>query len=444
VPEIEVSTGYEQREQFAGYHARTQRFAAMVCHRRAGKTVASLNDVIDDCLRSQLESPRFAYIAPQYRQAKEVAWDYLKRYTRAIPGMEANESELRVDLPGDRRIRLHGADNPDSLRGIYLDGAVLDEPAQMKPATWEEVIRPALSDRKGRATFIGTPKGRDWFYELFRRAERDPEWFTLSLPASRSGILPQSEIDAMTRDMSAAKIAQELECSFEAPNSSQYIGSDVVATAQARIAAPDVYRHAPRLLGVDVARHGDDESVILKRQGIHVPTPRRLRIPDLMQLAFHVVEEIIAYKPDAVFIDASGMGWGLIDRLRQLGYGKLIHAVQTGEKAFDDNRYYNLRMELWARVLAWLVEAGCLPPDDGLVRDLTAPEYYFDNRNRLQLEKKEDMKSRGMPSPDSADAIALTFAAHVAPRTKLDVPEWQSKLRALKQAKYKTRNPMAV
>jgi hypothetical protein len=154
------------------------------------------------------------------------------------------------------------------------------------------------------------------------------------------------------------------------------------------------------------------------------------------------VELIETWRPDAVFIDATGMGWGVVDRLRQLNYGRLIYAVQTGEKADDENRYFNRRAELWGKTRDWLSEAGCLPQDDALARDLAAPEYEFDARNRLRLEKKEDMKARGMPSPDAADALALTFHAQPAMRTKTDEPEWHAKLRALKNNKRKTKSPM--
>jgi phage terminase large subunit-like protein len=129
------------------FHNRHERFAVLVAHRRAGKTVACVNELIKGALTCQAKNPRFAYIAPLFKQAKDVAWEYLKEYTAVIPGREVNETELRVDLPNGGRIRLYGADNPDALRGIYLDGVILDEYADMRPSIWTEVLRPALSDR---------------------------------------------------------------------------------------------------------------------------------------------------------------------------------------------------------------------------------------------------------------------------------------------------------
>ena len=133
-----------------------------------------INDLIREAMCNQQEAPRYAYIAPQYKQAKAVAWDYLKKYTGPIPGTQVHEAELRVELPNGARIRLYGADNPDSLRGIYLDGVVLDEYAQMHPSLFTEVIRPALSDRLGYAIFIGTPKGRNAFYDLYTNVKNRP------------------------------------------------------------------------------------------------------------------------------------------------------------------------------------------------------------------------------------------------------------------------------
>lgn len=188
----------------------------MVAHRRAGKTVAAINDLIDAALRCQKPDPRFAYVAPYYTQAKDVAWLYLKRYTANIPGRQVNEGELRVDLPNGARVRLYGADNYDRMRGIYLDGVVLDEFADMHPAAWTEVIRPALADRQGWALFIGTPKGRNTFCELYERALEADDWFALRLKASETGLIPDEELAALRVEMSPNEYQREMETDFDA------------------------------------------------------------------------------------------------------------------------------------------------------------------------------------------------------------------------------------
>src|SRR5690348_10841909 len=192
----QVETGYRARSQFVPLHARRQRWAIVVAHRRAGKTVATVNDLIDGALRCRLSEPRFAYVAPYFSQAKDIAWSYLKTYTAPIPGVSANESELRVDLPNGGRVRLYGADNYERLRGIYLDGLVLDEFGDTDPRAWQEVLRPALSDRNGWAMFIGTPRGLNHFADAWDRALADPEWFTLRLRASETGLISAEELAA--------------------------------------------------------------------------------------------------------------------------------------------------------------------------------------------------------------------------------------------------------
>lgn len=226
-----IDLAYKARSQFIPFHKRKERFACIVAHRRAGKTVAAVLDLIDAALRCTKEEPRFAYIAPYYAQAKDVVWSYVKKYTSGIPGAVPNEGELRVDLPNGARIRLYGADNYDRLRGIYLDGVVLDEYADQPPQAWSEVIRPALADRHGWAVFIGTPKGKNAFYDVYRRAASLDDWYSDVLRASETGIIPAGELDAMRAQMSANEYDRELECNFEAAIEGAYY-ADLIAKAR--------------------------------------------------------------------------------------------------------------------------------------------------------------------------------------------------------------------
>jgi phage terminase large subunit len=232
-----VDLGYRPRDQFIPFHERRERWACLVAHRRAGKTVACVADLIDAALRCDKPSPRFAYIAPLFVQAKDVAWGYVKRMTRDIPGTAFNEAELRVDLPGDRRIRLYGADNYDRLRGIYLDGVILDEYADMPPAAWGAVIRPALADRQGWAVFIGTPKGRNAFWDVYERSKADSDWYSAVLRASETGLLAQSELDAARAEMTPEQYQGEFECSFDAAILGSFYGKELAdLDKQGRIA----------------------------------------------------------------------------------------------------------------------------------------------------------------------------------------------------------------
>lgn len=192
------------------------RFGVVVCHRRFGKTVLAVNHLIRAALTCKLERPRFAYVGPTYRQAKTIAWDYLKHYARAIPGTVFNESELRADLPSGGQVRLYGADNPDALRGIYLDGVVLDEFGLMQGKVWSEVLRPALSDRIGWAMFIGTPNGKNAFWQMRDYASANKDWFLAEYKASETGIIAKAELEDAKRIMSDDEYEQEYGCSFEA------------------------------------------------------------------------------------------------------------------------------------------------------------------------------------------------------------------------------------
>ncbi len=213
-----IKIPFNPRPQQAHIASLNCRFIVLVCHRRFGKTVLAINLLIRDALRTKLDDFRGGYIAPLYKQAKFIAWDYLKKYTRVVPGIKVNESELTVIFPNGSKIRLFGADNPDSLRGLYFDGVVLDEPAQMSGKLWDEVLRPTLADRKGWAMFIGTPQGRNKFYNVYQYAKtsEDPDWLALMHRASETGIIDKKELDSIYREMTADAYEQEFECSFTA------------------------------------------------------------------------------------------------------------------------------------------------------------------------------------------------------------------------------------
>ena len=208
-----------------------------MAHRRAGKTVACVADLVLGALQTSKPNARYAYIAPLYVQAKDVAWAYVRQFAGSVPGVSFNEAELRADLPNGSRIRLYGADNYDRLRGGYLDGVILDEYADMDPRAWSEVIRPMLADRKGWAVFIGTPKGRNAFWEVWDKAEADPDWCRIMLKASETGLLPPEELADARKVMTPEQYEQEFECSFQAAIMGAYFGREMqAAEADGRIA----------------------------------------------------------------------------------------------------------------------------------------------------------------------------------------------------------------
>jgi phage terminase large subunit len=220
-----IEIPYKPREHQLRVHELLdgKRFAVVVAHRRFGKTVAALNHLIREAVLNEKETPRYAYIAPTYGQAKRVAWDYLVKYTTPLGGTN-NISELRVDFWG-RRIQLYGSDNPDSLRGQFFDGVIIDEVGDQNPKIWTDIVRPALTDRKGWCLFIGTPKGHNHFKELRDRAEKEDGWGLLEFKASETGVVDETELKAAKNEMGEDKYRQEFECSFDAAVEGSYYGT---------------------------------------------------------------------------------------------------------------------------------------------------------------------------------------------------------------------------
>lgn len=231
-----VTIPYKPRPHQLLIHNSVRRWNVLVCHRRFGKTVLVINHIIRAALTSQLERPRYAYLAPLLKQAKAIVWDYLKFYTREIPGTEYNEAELRCDLPNGARIQLLGADNPDAIRGIYLDGVGLDEYAQMSPRVFPEIIRPTLSDRTGWAIFMGTPFGKNHFFDLWKKHQANPDWYCAMFKASDTGIVNPLELIDARKMMTEDEYDQEYECSFAAGMQGAYYAKQIAdAEAQRRI-----------------------------------------------------------------------------------------------------------------------------------------------------------------------------------------------------------------
>ena len=707
-------------------------FGVVVAHRRFGKTIEAIMALVDRSLRCPLPNPRYAYLAPKLKQAKQIAWMYLTAAASKIPGSRKSEGELYVEMPNGARITLFGGTdgNEESMRGSYFDGIVIDEVKDIAPHVWSEIVRPALADRKGWALFIGTPGGMNVFYELWVRAQSDPQWFALMFRVDETNLpwLPPNEIDAARKDMSDAAFRQEFLCVergtliytptgqvpierlgigdlvlshsgrfravtrvYEREYSGELIELDSygdheklrvtpnhpvrvadpiaqtmgwVAADQIRVgdwlvrprrktAAPlvsralvellgwyicegsisktgvnlaihkddeasadqirklclaldrsatedvtgsvrqftlgsaaladwcvlhcgklshnkripwtliqgheralydvlmsgdgcqcgdlDVYvtvsphlardmqmlaamlgmragisrklggpqeiegrtiqardkyevristkrsagartrllKHgvatqvrgvervpyrgtvhnlevqtehsyvaagravhncdftassadtlitidlasaaakreyleqdfgfAPIVFGVDVARFGDDSSVIQARQGLVAYKPVVFQGKDNMQLAGTIADMIAKQRPQGVFVDAGG-GAGVIDRLRQLGHR--VTEINFGGKATDEH-YVDKRAEMWFGMKDWLERGGAIENDPRLKTDLCGPTYWFEANGKVRLESKDDLKARGMSSPDRGDALALTFAMPV-------------------------------
>ena len=218
---MEVKIPYKPRPIQSDMHKELKRWNVLVMHRRFGKTVWAVNHMIKRVLTNPLPRPRVALIAPTFTQAKRIAWDYVKYYAGVIPGTTFNETELRADFPNGGRITLLSAENPDALRGIYLDDCFFDEYGMQNPRVWGEVVRPALSDRQGSATFLGTPAGHNHFYDMMQNAKRElgegsEDWYYRVCKASETEIVRPEELAAARASMTEEQYQQEFECSFTA------------------------------------------------------------------------------------------------------------------------------------------------------------------------------------------------------------------------------------
>jgi hypothetical protein len=423
---VDIEFTYAPREWQRRCHKERKRFNVLALHRRAGKTELALMELLDHAVNCRLPMPFFVYVAPFLKQAKTIAWARLKRKVEPMlryGGVEINEVDLAVTFKGNgATIRLFGGDNPDALRGVRLDGCVIDEVAQIKPEVWNDILQPALSDRQGWAMFIGTPAGINLFSELFYAAQSKPDWYSARYTVNDTDALDPEEVERLRRDMPETAFAREYLCDFSAAGDDQLISmSDAENAAQRRYQDGDIIM-SPLVVGVDPARFGDDRSVIMLRQGLVAEPPMIYQGMDNMQLAAAVANVIEDRDPDGLFID-SGAGSGVIDRLRQLGYE--VTEVPFGGKASQPNLFLNKRAEMWWSMREWLENGGSIPNNLALKAELSTPVYWYDAVGRRCLESKDDIKKRlqGGSSPDIADALALTFAYPVSKQLPREVRE---------------------
>lgn len=212
----------DPRPQFRSFLESTARWSVLAAHRRAGKTVAVCQKLLKCALTHTRPGPplRYAYIAPTRDQAKDIAWGYLQDFSAKIPGSVPNQAELKVTLanaahPRGASIRLYSGENYERMRGLYFDGVVSDEDADIPPAAFDFVILACLLDYEGWHTRIGTPKGRNAFWRALCEARGDAEnSFALVLKASESGILSPSALASIRSKLTAEAYAQEMECDF--------------------------------------------------------------------------------------------------------------------------------------------------------------------------------------------------------------------------------------
>ena len=419
----------QHQQKLYGQFGHGRRFSrgCAVWHRRAGKDSVALNLTARDMFK---RVGTYWHLFPEQAQARRAIWNGIDAQGRRIidqflpPAVRRRISlqDMLIETVNGSVWQMAGSDNYDSLVGSNPVGVVFSEWSLANPEAWD-YIRPILVENDGWALFIYTPRGRNHAYGTYRTALDSSSWYCERLTVSDTGLILPEQIEAERKSgMSDGKIRQEFGCSFEADSDDQLISYDLVAGAMARNAP--IQNHAEKIIGVDVARFGNDKSVIYFRQGRDgAPMPYERHAGwDTMQLASRIAEWIHRWHPDAVFIDEGGVGGGVVDRLHQLGF-HIVHGVNFGarsDRSPTGETVANKRTEIWCAVRDWL-SRGRLPDDDRLAEELTSPMYNYDIRSALMLESKDSLRKRGVPSPDIADALALTFAYPVWPHDMQDL-----------------------
>jgi len=356
----------------------------------------------------------YYYFFPSYKQGRRIIWDGMDRNGFPFQGhipqeirSKTNDQEMKIKLKNGSIIQIVGTDDIDAVVGSNPVGCVFSEYALQKPDAWT-FIRPILVENDGWAIFNSTPRGLNHFHEIYQTAIRESDWFSELLTIDDTGVMTEADIQKERDEgMSESLIRQEYYCDFSASSENIFIPLSLALEATKRDNPATMYQFAPITIGVDVARFGDDRSVIYVRQGLHTHKIQTFRDLDLMKFTDLVAIQGRNYNAQAIFVDSVGIGSGVVDRLRQLGWGNIIE-VNAGASP-SEPKYKNKRAEMWAVMKKWL-ESGDIPNNHELITDLTSVEYKFDVADRLQLERKEDMRKRGVVSSDIADALALTFA----------------------------------
>ena len=368
---------------------------------------------------SQLRSITWAEITKWLAMSINSHWFEVSA-TRVMPAKWLTELVERDLKKGTRywgvEGRLWSAENPDAYAGVHnFDGVlvIFDEASGIDDSIWAVTAGFFTENTPNRfwMAFSNPRRNTGYFYETFN-SKRD-FWKTRVVDArtveGTDKAVYQRIIDEYGPDSSQAHV--EVYGMFPNAGDDQFIGANLVDDAMARKKYQDA--SAPIIIGVDPARFGADATVIAVRQGRDIVKIMRHRGDDTMTVVGHVIEAIEEYKPALVVIDEGGLGAGIVDRLKEQRYK--VKGVNFGNKSSQPVMYGNKRAEMWGKMREWLKSAA-IPNDRFLKTDLISPMMKPDSRGTIFLESKKDMKSRGLASPDAADAIAVTFAFPVAHR----------------------------
>ena len=309
--------------------------------------------------------------------------------------------------------------NPEAFAGLHNKGKriliVFDEASAIPEKIWE-TTEGVLTDEDTEIIWLafGNPTRTDGrFRECFGKSKH--RWKTKQIDSREVEGTNKDELQRQVDDYGEDEdhVRIWIKGEFPRASSTQFIAHDLIAAAR-RYKAQG-FGTLPKILSVDVARFGDDQTVIGWRQGRKAVILAKYRGLDTIQVAERVIAYMNEVEPDATVVDGDGLGAGVVDQIKFRGYGKRLFEFHGAEKANDFAKYFNRRAECWGLMRDWLQEGAEIPDDPELETDLTSPEYLYSRKQQIQLEKKENMKSRGLASPDCGDCLAMSFAVKVAP-----------------------------
>ncbi|GHV55220.1 hypothetical protein FACS1894206_09380 [Deltaproteobacteria bacterium] len=402
-----VTIPYTPRPLQAKVHAERKRFTLLLTHRRFGKTVFALNELIRRmAINGHVRDWRAGYVAPWLKQAKDVAWDYCKYYAGAVPGVKCNETELSVTFPHGGRIRLYGADNPDSLRGKYFDDLALDEAADISRSVWNLTLLPTLADRRGWALFMGTPKGvNNLLSDVNEAALEHPEtWGRFVFKASETGYLAAEELAELAGKMSEDEYAQEMECSFAAAVRGAYWSREIDALADAgRIGAVPYEPLLPVYTAWDL---GMDDATSIWFFQLSAPSAAPMRAGVNPSRAASSLDGR-QLPPSATPRESSPpqTEWRFIDYYENSGEGLEHYAAKLREKGYVYGRH--------------------IAPHDIMVRELGTGKSRFETARALGIKFHV---ARNLPVIDGISAVR-----RILPLCRFDAIRCAAGVKALRQ-----------
>ncbi|WP_422001481.1 terminase [Reyranella sp.] len=401
-------------------------------------TVPDTRGVVTANTEGQLRTKTWAELAKWHALSVNRSW-FTYTATSLHSARPGRDRTWRVDAI------TWSENNTEAIAGLHNKGrrafALFDEASSIADGVWE-TIEGALTDADTDLFWLafGNPTrttGR--FRECFAGGRFAHRWQPQQIDSRSVSMTNKAQIATWVADYGEDSDFVRVRVKGEFPRAGtlQFIDGERVRQAIERPLPPEW--NTALVMGVDIARHGGDQTVIRFRRGLDarsIPAVK-FRIPDLMVTAGRVMELVNAHSPDAVFVDGTGIGWGVVDRLAQLGCST-VRGVDFGGRADRGDgveagvRYANKRAEMWGTMKDWC-RVGCLPDDRALAADLTAVDYGYDASDAILLEKKDDMRRRGLASPDDGDALALTFAWPVFRRDAAEDRRVEEKLQRLRR-----------